>query len=234
MYPSFLSSDTCAFIPWYLSPPACTDGATKSCPSVNILNSGVNPTSSPKSYLYSPSVSDGHAAGSAARNSVSVFPSILSFMNGNSAPPKLLPPPVHAIIVSGVSSTFSSCVFISCPITVWCNITWFSTLPSVYFTFSSLSASSTASDIAIPSDPGWSGVSLSIFLPTSVLLLGDAYTFPSYSCMIVFLNGFWLNDTFTMYTVASRSIIDAASDSAVPHCPAPVSVVSLSTPSFFA
>ena len=55
------------------------------------------------------------------------------------------------------------------------------------------SASSTASDIAIPSDPGWSGVSFSIFLPTSVLLLGDACTFPSYSCIIVFLNGFWLN-----------------------------------------
>ena len=49
-----------------------------------------------------------------------------------------------------------------------------------------------------------------------------------------FLSGFWLNDTLTIYTVQSKSSNEQASDKAVPHCPAPVSVVNLSTPSFLA
>ena len=168
------------------------------CPNVNIFKRGVNPTSSPKSYLYSPWVNVGHAEGSTAMNSVSEFPWILSLMNGNNAPPKLLPPPTQAIIVSGSSSTFSSCNLISWPIVVWCKITWFNTLPKVYFTLSSVKASSTASEIAIPREPGVSGVSARTFLPTSVCSLGEAWTSPSYNCMIVFLNGFWSYETLTI------------------------------------
>ena len=68
---------------------------------------------SPKSYSYLPSVNVGHALGSTAINSVSLFPSSLSLINGYKAPAKLLPPPTHAIIVSGSSLAISSCVLSS-------------------------------------------------------------------------------------------------------------------------
>ncbi len=43
--------------------------------------------------------------------------------------------------------------------------------------------------------------------------------------------GFWLYDARTMYTLHSRSYWLHANASAVPHCPAPVSVVSRAMPS---
>ncbi|HXO09348.1 MAG TPA: pyridoxal-phosphate dependent enzyme, partial [Solirubrobacteraceae bacterium] len=41
-----------------------------------------------------------------------------------------VPPPTHAITVSGYSPAISSCAIASWPITVWCSSTWLSTEPS--------------------------------------------------------------------------------------------------------
>ncbi len=46
------------------------------------------------------------------------------------------------------------CFFASRPMTVWCSMTWFSTLPSVYFVSSRVTAASTASLMAMPRLPG--------------------------------------------------------------------------------
>ena len=40
---------------------------------------------------------------------------------------------------------------------VWCRMTWLSTEPSAYFTLGSVTAASTASEIAMPNEPGWFG-----------------------------------------------------------------------------
>ena len=92
--------------------------------------SGVIPTVSPKSYAYTPRVSVGHAAGSAAMNRVWAWPRITRRRNGNASPPKFEPPPTHAITVSGSSPAISICAIASCPITVWCSRTWLRTDPS--------------------------------------------------------------------------------------------------------
>ena len=42
---------------------------------------------------------------------------------------------------------------VSWPITVWCRSTWLRTLPSEYLVSSAVAATSTASEIAIPSEP---------------------------------------------------------------------------------
>ena len=39
---------------------------------------------------------------------------------------------------------------------VWCSSTWLSTEPRAYLVSSSCAATSTASEIAMPSEPGWS------------------------------------------------------------------------------
>ena len=58
----------------------------------------------------------------------------------------------------------SSCRFDSIPITVWCSSTWLRTEPSAYFVgVLFVTASSTASLIARPSDPEQSGSSASLF-----------------------------------------------------------------------
>ena len=57
---------------------------------------------------------------------------------------------------------------------VWCNKTWFKTLPKAYFVSSRWAAISTASEIAIPKLPVLSGLLANIALPDSVSLLGLA------------------------------------------------------------
>ena len=72
-------------------------------------------------------------------------------------PAKLLPPPVQPTITSGSSPAISICSMASWPMMVWCISTWLSTEPSAYLVSSWVAAISTASLIAMPSDPGWSG-----------------------------------------------------------------------------
>ena len=62
--------------------------------------------------------------------------------------------------MSASSSAFSSCFFASSPMIVWCISTWLSTLPSEYFVSSRVAASSTASLMAMPSEPGEFGILL--------------------------------------------------------------------------
>ena len=57
-------------------------------------------------------------------------PWILSLTKGKDRPAKLLPPPAQPMTMSTFfSPAFSSCFWASRPITVWCSMTWFSTLP---------------------------------------------------------------------------------------------------------
>ena len=79
--------------------------------------------------------------------------------NGNVSPAKFEPPPVQPMTTSGDSPAIPICSIASWPMTVWCSRTWLSTEPSEYFVSSRVAASSTASLIAIPSEPGLSGVS---------------------------------------------------------------------------
>ncbi len=92
-------------------------------------------------------------------------------------------------------------------------------------------ASSTASLIAMPRLPGLSGVAARIARPAFVVSLGLATTFAPYSCIIERRYGFCSYDTFTMYTFSSRPKKLHAIASAVPHWPAPVSVVMRLAPS---
>ena len=79
----------------------------------------------------------------------------------------------------------SSWRFDSIPITVWCSSTWLSTEPSAYFVGVGLvTASSTASLIARPSEPEQDGSSASLLRPVFVSGLGEATTFaPQVSIM---------------------------------------------------
>ena len=74
---------------------------------------------SPKSYRYSPCVSDGHEAGSTARNRVLLLPASFSRRNGKAMPLKFEPPPAQPITTSGWSPAMAICLIASCPITVW-------------------------------------------------------------------------------------------------------------------
>ena len=69
------------------------------------------------------------------------------------------------MITSGSSPAISICSSASSPITVWCSRTWLSTEPSEYLVSSRVAASSTASEIAMPSEPGESGVAASTARP---------------------------------------------------------------------
>jgi hypothetical protein len=82
--------------------------------------------------------------------------------------------------------------------TVWCMRTWLRTLPSAYLASSCVAASSTASEMAIPREPGVSGSWASIARPARVSAEGDASTFAPQSCMRLLRYGFCVNDTFTM------------------------------------
>ena len=54
----------------------------------------------------------------------------------------------------GVSPILANCSSASSPMIVWCISTWLSTLPSEYRAVGSAAATSTASLIAMPSEPG--------------------------------------------------------------------------------
>src|SRR5690606_34812587 len=100
-----------------------------------------------------------------------------------------------------------------------------STEPRAYLVSARLAASSTASEMAMPSEPWLLGSAARILRPASVRLLGLAITSPPQVCIIERRNGFWSKLTFTMYTRTSMPNIWPASDSDEPHWPAPVSVV---------
>ena len=85
--------------------------------------------------------------------------------NGKASPAKFEPPPVQPMMTSGSSPAISICSIASWPMTVWWRRTWLRTEPSAYFVSSRVAASSTASLIAIPSEPGLSGVSARTFRP---------------------------------------------------------------------
>ena len=76
------SIDSDGASPWYRNPPACTGAGTNVWPSVYMGSSGVICPVSAKSYVNSPRVSVGHAAGSAATNRVCERPARRSCMKG--------------------------------------------------------------------------------------------------------------------------------------------------------
>ena len=89
------------------------------------------------------------------------------------------------------SPAISNCATASCPITVWCRSTWLSTEPSAYRVSADPAAASTASEIAMPSDPGESGSSASTDSPAWVARDGDGCTVAPQVCIIVRRCGFW-------------------------------------------
>ena len=129
---------------------------------------------SPKSYAYLPRVRLGQAEGSTATMRGAVPPRNPCPMNGKARPAKLLPPPVQASTTSGQASAICICSIASRPMMVWCSSTWFSTEPRAYLVSSRCAAISTASLMAIPKLPGWSGCSASTRRPYSVSALGEA------------------------------------------------------------
>ena len=170
--------------PWYLRPPACMFAGMKLWPRVYMGSSGVSPERSPKSYWKTPRVSFGHDAGSAAMKRV-VRPSrMLCLMNGNDMPPKLEPPPKHPITMSGYSPAFSICFSASRPMTVWWRATWLRTEPRTYLQFGVVMASSTASDIAVPSEPWLLGSRVRTSFPARVDIDGDGVTCAPYVSMM--------------------------------------------------
>ena len=92
--------------------------------------------------------------------------------------------------MSGVSPANSICWRASRPITVWCSSTWLRTLPRAYLVSSRLAASSTASEMAIPSDPGESGSPARIARPAAVSSEGEATTRAPQVSIIVRRPGF--------------------------------------------
>ena len=126
------------------------------------------------------------------------LPVSLSAANGKESPAKLEPPPAQPMTMSASSSAFSSCFFASWPMMVWCISTWLSTLPSEYLVSSRVAASSTASLIAMPSEPGEFGSCPRIFLPAWVSGLGLATTWAPQVSIMIRRYGFCWYDTFTM------------------------------------
>ena len=159
-----------------------------------------------------------------------MVPFHFSRRNGNIRPPKLEPPPVQPTSRSGVSPILASWSNASSPMIVWCSSTWFSTLPSAYFVSGSAAATSTASLIAMPSEPGESGCAARIARPAAVRSDGLGWMVPPNVSIIIRRYGFWSYDARTCQTSHSSPNWAQAKASAVPHCPAPVSVVSRRTP----
>src|SRR4030042_1838135 len=87
-----------------------------------------------------------------------------------------------------------------------------------------------ASLMAIPRLPGVSGICCKTFLPAFVSLLGLATQFAPQTFIIIFPNGFWSKLILTIKTLHSRPNNLHAKARALPHCPAPVSVVNLVIP----
>ena len=79
--------------------------------------------------------------------------------------------------------------------TVWCMRTWFRTEPSEYFVSSRGAAASTASEMAIPSEPVESGCSARILRPAFVSWDGLAMTRPPNASIRPRRYGFWSYDT---------------------------------------
>ena len=125
-------------------------------------------------------------------------PAIFSRRNGNASPAKFEPPPTHPTTASGKAPASSICSIASCPITVWCISTWFSTEPSEYAVSSRVAASSTASEIAIPRLPGESGSSSSTARPAFVSSEGLGTTVAPQVCIMIRRYGFWSYETLTM------------------------------------
>jgi hypothetical protein len=96
----------------------------------------------------------------------------------------------------------------------------------------SWAATSTASLIAMPSEPVESGCSASTARPAAVSSDGLGCTVPPKVSIIILRYGFWSYDARTCQTSHSMSNCAHANASAVPHCPAPVSVVSRLIPAF--
>ena len=104
-----------------------------------------------------PRVRLGAASGSAAITRYVASPRSIRPTHGKLKPAKFEPPPAQPMRTSGSSPASAICSSVSRPITVWWRRTWLSTEPSEYFVSSRVAASSTASLIAIPSEPGESG-----------------------------------------------------------------------------
>src|SRR4028118_1788480 len=96
---------------------------------------------------------------------VSLLPLRFSRIKGKAMPPKFEPPPTQPTTTSGYSPASSICSRASWPITVWWSRTWLSTLPREYLASSFLAASSTASEMAMPKEPGESGCSARMSRP---------------------------------------------------------------------
>src|SRR5690348_10709610 len=88
-------------------------------------------------------------------------------------PEKLLPPPWQPITTSGYSPASFICPCASRPVTVWCMQTWLSTDPNEYLVSSWVAASSTASEMAIPSDPLLEGSLARMLRPALVRSVGE-------------------------------------------------------------
>src|SRR5213593_1979373 len=110
--------------------------------------------------------------------------------------------------------------------------TWLSTLPSEYFVSSRVAASSTASLMAMPSEPGELGSCSRTFLPDCVSGLGLGTTCAPHVSIMIRRYGFCWYETFTMYTLHCRPKNWQDMARAEPHWPAPVSVAIRVTPSF--
>src|SRR2546426_3141962 len=151
-------------------------------------------------------------------------------MNGRAKPPKFEPPPRQETTTSGYSPIISNCFFVSSPMTDWWRRTWFSTDPRQYTARSSDRASSRPSLTAMPSDPGCFGFFFNRARPVAVFGLGDACTSAPYRRMRFLRSAFQSWTARTQYTVVFSPTRLAAYERAVPHWPAPVSVVTRSNP----
>src|SRR2546427_11487105 len=98
--------------------------------------------------------------------------------------------------------------------------TWLRTLPREYLVFLPVTADSIASEIAMPSEPGWSGSCARNFFPTFVWSLGLVMTSAPYRFMTYFRYGFWSYDTQTMNTFAFKPKKFVTKARADRHCPA--------------
>ena len=105
-------------------------------------------------------------------------------MKGKAMPPKLLPPPKQAITLSGYSPAIAICFSASKPMMVWCRATWFRTEPRVYLQRGVVRASSMASEMAVPREPGCMGSRVTMSLPARVDMEGDPSTIAPKARMI--------------------------------------------------
>ncbi len=94
----------------------------------------------------------------------------------------------------------------------------------------SVTAASMASLMAMPRLPGVSGIWARMFRPAFVSVLGLATQLAPQTCIMILRKGFWSKLMRTMKTLHSRPMSRQAKARALPHWPAPVSVVRRSMP----